>query len=69
MPMAGDLDMGDRVRVTPQCRVPSCAPGDTGTVLRVTRDPRTCLVINYAVQMDRGEAGIAFRPGEVEWAP
>jgi hypothetical protein len=66
------ISPGDRIRVTAKCRVRGVTPGESGMVLRVIRRPRrrpqTGVVATYVVKLDRGDAVVAFYPGEVERA-
>jgi hypothetical protein len=66
--MSSKLDKERRVRVTGRSRVAGYAPGDRGTVLRVSASAATGRRY-YIVAMDRDDssgAGVLFTEDEVE---
>jgi hypothetical protein len=63
-----ELKVGDRVRVTDQCRVPGCQPGEKGAVdgLSFYRGPRRAY---YAVRLDKkgpDALAVLFAADEIE---
>jgi hypothetical protein len=63
-----NLKPGDRVRLTEQCRVQQCQPGDKGTVWSGPH-PTPGYGLHYYVWMDTnllGDTPIAFHADEIE---
>jgi hypothetical protein len=67
LPVATEFKPEDRVCL--RCAAAGLKEGTLGTVIRVSRHPRSHQVISYFVHIDKRYPQVTFYPEELEAAP